>query len=242
MIKTIVCFVYIVFTMIILVPFGLITVLFSLLGFRKHMSVFMYRIAQGWALLLIAIIGCKLTVSGRENIPRKGSVCFVSNHGSIADILMILAHAGRPIGFIAKKELLKIPFLNMWIFVLGGHFIDRGNPRKALKTINAGVERIKAGISMIIFPEGHRSRNQGLLPFRPGALRLATQSEAIIVPIALAGTYDIFEKNSRAYAGHVKVTFCSPINTADIAVSDRKQVLSDQIYGIIQEALKKQEI
>ena len=240
MIKTVICFAYVVAAVFVLIPIGLVVVLFSLLGFRKPMSVLMYRVAQGWGRLLIKIIGCKLTVSGRENIPTKGGVCFVSNHGSIFDIALLLAYTGRPIGFIAKKELLLIPFLNMWIYVIGGLFIDRNNPRSALKTINAGVQRLKAGGGMIIFPEGHRSRGQGLLPFRPGALKLATQSGATIVPVALAGTYDVFEKNYRATAAPVSITFCPPISASDIPVTDRKQLLSDQVYAVIKEALMHQ--
>ena len=239
MIKTVIGFAYVVAAVLGLIPIGLVVVLFSLLGFRRPMSVLMYRIAQGWARLLIKIIGCKLTVSGRENIPAKGGVCFVSNHGSIFDIAVLLAYTGRPIGFIAKKELLLIPFLNMWISVIGGLFIDRNNPRKALKTINAGVARLKSGGGMIIFPEGHRSRGQGLLPFRPGALKLATMSGATIVPVAIAGTYEVFEKNYRAHAGPVSITFCPPIHTEDIPVADRKQILLDQVYTVIKEALEK---
>ncbi|MCL2600211.1 MAG: 1-acyl-sn-glycerol-3-phosphate acyltransferase, partial [Treponema sp.] len=225
MIKTVVCFSYVVLAVVGLVPLGILVVLFSLLGLRRPMSVVMYRVAQGWARGLLGIIGCRMTVTGRENIPRKGGVCFVSNHASIVDILMLLGYAGRPIGFIAKKELLRIPLLNMWISVLGGLFIDRRNPRKALKTINAGVARIKAGGSMIIFPEGSRSRGKGLMPFRPGAFKLATLSESVIVPLALSGTYDVFEKNRRANPCPVRITFCEPINVADIPAGDRKMVL-----------------
>ena len=238
MIKTIIGFAYVIIAMLVLIPFGLTGGLFSLLGLRRPMMVFVYRIAQGWARLLISLIGCTVTVTGRENVPRQGGVCFVSNHGSIFDIVLLLAYAGRPFGFVAKKELLFIPFLNIWISLLGGLFIDRGNLRKALKTINAGVARLKSGGGMIIFPEGHRSRGQGLLPFHPGSLKLATQSESFIVPIALAGTYDVFEKNYRANACPVRITFCKPIGTADIPAADRKQVLADRIYGVIKGALE----
>jgi len=239
MIKTVICFVYVAVTMVILIPVGIIVVLFSLLGLRRLMSVLMYRVGQGWARLLMGIIGCKVTVMGRENIPRRGGVCFVSNHGSIFDIVLLLAYSGRLLGFVAKKELLFIPLLNMWIFVLGGLFINRKNPRKALKTINVGVARIKSGSAMIIFPEGHRSRGQGLLLFRPGSFKLATHSEAVIVPVAITGTYDIFERNYRVHPGPVSITFGKIVNTADISAADRKQLLSDQIYGIIKGILEK---
>jgi len=238
MIKTVVCFSFVVLAVVGLTPIGLMVVFLSLLGLRRPMSVLMYRIVQGWARCLISLIGCKMTVVGRENIPRKGGVCFVSNHASIADILMLLGYAGRPFGFIAKKELMRIPLLNMWISVLGGLFIDRKNPRKALKTINTGVKRIKAGGGMIIFPEGSRSRGKGLLPFRPGAFKLAAQSEAVIIPVALAGTYDVFERNYRANPCPVRMTFCEPINVADIPAEDRKMVLADCVREVIGKALE----
>ena len=240
MIKTIYCYIILIISMLFLTPFGIVGFLLSLLGFRKLMSVLMYKIAQGWGWFMLGVVGCKLTVSGRENIPRKGSVCFVSNHNSIVDILPLLGTIGRPFGFISKKELLLIPILNMWIPLLGGLYIDRKNPRKAFKTINAGIARIKSAGSMIIFPEGHRSRGRGLLPFHPGSLKLATQSGAIIVPVAITGTYDVYEKTYRVNACPLRITFCKPINTADIPVTDRKQALSDQIYGVIKETLERE--
>ena len=121
--------------------------------------------------------------------------------------------------------------------MLGGLFINRKNPRKALKTINAGIEKIKKGGAMIIFPEGHRSRGQGLLPFHPGSLKLATQSGAVIVPVAIKGTWEIFEKNYRLNIVPVGITFCQPVPTAGLLPEERKQVLADRIYNIINEQI-----
>ena len=239
MMKTVVCFVFVVLGVVGLVPFAILGVLLGLVGLRRPMSLLVYRVAQGWARVIIVLVGCKMTVIGRENVPSRGGICFVSNHASIADILMLLGYAGRPFGFVAKKELLRIPLLNMWISVLGGLFIDRKNPRKALKTINTGVKKIKAGGGMIIFPEGSRSRGKGLLPFRPGSFKLATQSEAVIVPVALAGTYDVFERNYRANSCPVRITFCAPINVADIPAEDRKMVLADRVREVIGKALEE---
>ena len=216
----------------------MVAFLLTLLGLRRPMSVFLCWICVGWSRALIKIIGCKVTAKGRENIPRSGGVCFVSNHGSMFDIVLFLAYSYRLFGFVAKKELIFLPFMNMWIYMLGGLFIDRKNPRKALKTINSGIDKIKKGGAMIIFPEGHRSRGQGLLPFHPGSLKLATQSEAVIVPVALKGTWEVFEKNNRVTPGPVAITFCNPIPTADIPPEDRKQVLADRIYNVINEQLK----
>ncbi|MDR2633557.1 MAG: 1-acyl-sn-glycerol-3-phosphate acyltransferase [Treponema sp.] len=224
--------------MLVLAPLGIGIFLLSCLGLKKPMTLGIYKIAQIWSLLLIACTGCTLTVRGREHIPRHGGLCFVSNHGSIFDILLILALVGRPVGFIAKKELALIPFLNLWIFLLGGLFIDRKNIRQAIGTINKGIRRIKAGGAVVIFPEGTRNRGQGLLPFRSGSFKLATQSGAPVLPIAISGSYDIFEKTYRIRAVPVQVTFMPPIRTADLPPEDRRQHLSDQVYRLISQALE----
>jgi len=225
--------------MVYLVPFGAAGVLLGFLGLRRPMSVYLYGICAVWGRILIKIIGCKVTVTGRENIPRDGGVCFVSNHGSAFDIALLLSYVGRLFGFVAKKELLFVPFLNFWIYILGGLFLNRKNPRKALKTINSGIAKIKKGGAMIIFPEGHRSKENKLMPFHPGSFKLATQSEAVIIPVAIKGTWEIYEKYHRVNPCPVSITFCKPVGTAGIPVEDRKQVLSDRIYNIISEELNK---
>jgi 1-acyl-sn-glycerol-3-phosphate acyltransferase len=236
--KTFLLFFHVGLSMIVLSPLGLVGFILSFVGLRRPMAFLIYKIAQGWARFTILCTGCSVTVTGRERIPKKGGVCFASNHGSIFDIVLHLAYIGRPIGFIAKKELIYIPLLNMWIFLLGGFFIDRKNIRHAVRTINKGVARIKAGSGMIVFPEGHRSRNQGLLPFHSGSFRLATQAEAPIVPVAIIGSYDVFERHSLVLAVPVEVHFGEPIPTAGLSAEDRKQHLSDKVYRIIEAAIK----
>ena len=238
MIRTIVSVTYVVVSMIFLLPFGALSLLLNLLGLRKLTRLAVYRIAQGWALAIVKISGCKITVTGRENIPKNGGVCFVSNHCGYFDIVLLLAYCGRPIGFIAKKELGYVPFLNIWIFMIGGFFIDRGVTRKAIRTINQGVQRIKSGGGMIVFPEGHRSKGRGLLPFHPGSLKLATAAGAPIVPVAIEGSYDVFEKTGRVVSVPVKIAFCEPIDTASLPPEEKKQILSDRIYSVIKEKLE----
>jgi 1-acyl-sn-glycerol-3-phosphate acyltransferase len=241
LLKTVLIFIMVGLTMVLFIPIGIVVFTLSLLGLRGLMTFLVYKVAQAWARFLIACTGCTLRVTGQENIPRKGGICFVSNHGSIFDIVLLLAYAGRPIGFVAKKELSWIPLLNIWILLLGGLYIDRKTIRRAVNTINTGVKRIKSGGAMIIFPEGHRSKGRGLLPFHAGSFKLATQSEAPIVPVAISGSYDVFEKNYRIHALPVGVTFCKPIITAEIPVTDRRNILADQVRTVIAAALAGQE-
>ena len=238
MVKTAIKFTLIALSVIFLTPFGIAALVFSLLGLKKLMTFLMYKLAQGWAHSLLWLSGCEITVSGRENIPKKGGICFVCNHQSIFDIIMNLAFIGRPFGFIAKKELLFLPFLNAWIFILGGLFIDRNNPRKGLKTINSGIKRLKNGASILIFPEGSRSKGQGLMPFKPGSFKLAIQSGVPVVPVAVSGTYEAYEKNHRLESVPVRIVFGAPISIEDIPHENRKQILADRAREVIEAGLR----
>ena len=238
MIKTILVFIYIIAAVMFLLPFGITATVIYMLGIKQLMTMIVYRLAQGWALGTVLLTGSKVTVTGRENIPKKGSVCFVSNHCGYFDIILLLAYCGRPFGFVAKKELLLLPLFNVWIFMLGGLFIDRKSVRKAIKTINNGVRKIKNGGGMLIFPEGHRSKGRGILPFHPGSLKLATMSNAPIVPVAIEGSYEVFEKTGLVRKSKVKLTFCPVIDTASLSQEEKKQALSDKIYNAIKEQLE----
>jgi len=236
---TILIFFLIGLSVVFLTPFGLTAFFLILIGFRKSMSFCTYKIAQGWAYYILGLSGCEVIVTGKENIPKKGGVCFVSNHGSIFDIVLALAYIGRPFGFIAKKELLYIPLINAWISILGGLFIDRKNLRKGLKVINKGIKRLKNGGSILIFPEGSRSRGQGLLPFRPGSFKLATQSGVPIIPVAISGSYDVFERNHRIKAVPVRITFGKLISLDELPLENRKIILADKVREIIDAALRE---
>ena len=231
--KTIFAFAYTIFSIFFFIPIGVPAFLLSLLGLERPMSWIIYKCAQIWARGIIFISGCAMEVEGRENIPKRGGVCFVSNHVGMFDIILVLAYMGRPFGFISKKELLYFPLFNLWIYILGGLFIDRRNIRNALKTINRGIKKIQNGWGMLIFPEGTRSKGRGLLPFKSGAVKLATNSLAPIIPIAISGSYEVFEKDYRLHAVPVRVVFCSPINTADMSPEDRRHKLADHVRSVI---------
>jgi 1-acyl-sn-glycerol-3-phosphate acyltransferase len=237
MLKTILAFAVTILVIILYTPIAIVCMLFSVLGLKKPMSWIIYKLAQTWALILIMVTGCAMDVKGRENIPPKGGVCFVSNHVGLFDIILALAYAGRPFGFIAKKELLYLPFFDIWIYMLGGLFIDRVSIRKAKKTIDHGIEKLQKGWSMLIFPEGTRSKGQGLLPFRSGAIKLATNSLAPIVPIAIAGSYEVFEKDYRVHGVPVRMVFCPVINTSELSGEERRHSLPDRVRSVIEAAL-----
>jgi len=237
MAKTIMAFGITVLTIVIFTPFGFIFIILYFLGLKKPMAWMIYKIGQGWGRCVIWATGCTMEVIGREHIPKKGGVCFVSNHVGIFDIILALAYAGRPFGFIAKKELIYVPFIDIWISMLGGLFIDRKNIRKAKRTIDLGIQKLQKGWCMLIFPEGTRSKGQGLLPFRSGAIKLATNSLAPIVPIAITGSYEVFEKDYRVHSVPVRMVFCPVINTSELSAEDRRHMLPNQVRSVIENAL-----
>ena len=236
MLHTITAFTILGILVLLVVPWGFLLFLAGFL-FPRPIKQITYRTAQGWARIIILVTGCRVTVRGREHIPKKGPVCFASNHSGIFDIILFLAYAGRPAGFIAKIELAWVPAINFWILLLGGLFINRTDMRKSLKTIHRGGEVIKQGGAMIIFPEGTRSKGRGLLPFKAGSFRLATDAGSPVVPVAISGSYEMFEQQRRIRKTDVTITFCPVIDTASLAQEDRRQVLAARVEAAVAGAL-----
>ena len=124
-----------------------------------------------WVDRVIDIFDLTVNISGKENVPDNGPCVFISNHEGYGDIVVLFkALEGRQIGFIAKDALENVPYFGKWIKAIRGVFIKRGNTREALKSIQAGVDTLKDGFSLVIFPEGTRSRGPEWLSLKPEAL------------------------------------------------------------------------
>lgn len=166
-----------------------------------------------WARSLIKLTGSKIEVKGEENIPKEGPVVFVANHQGNFDIPLLIGYIDKPKGFIAKVETEKMPIVGGWMRYMKCIFMDRKNPRAAVKTIKQGVEIVKSGHSLVIFPEGTRSVDGQLGEFKPGSFKLAMKAEAQIVPVTIDGTIDIMRKGSmRIKPALVKLTISEPIS------------------------------
>ena len=143
---------------------------------------------------LIKLSDSTVNVHGLENIP-EGPVLFVSNHQSNMDIAIICGFIDKPKGFIAKKELKKLPLINKWITLAGSIYLDRENPRMSMEGILEGIKTLKNGHSLVVFPEGTRSRGDKMGEFKSGSFKLATKSKVPIVPLTIDGTYRVMEAN-----------------------------------------------
>lgn len=177
---------------------------------------FVEEIAMKWSTYTIKTIGIEIEVEGKENIPTDPCV-FISNHTSILDIPILFKTISKPIGFIAKKEMLKVPVLGYWLEKAHCVPLDRSNAREAVKSISEGVKNIKEGFSMVIFPEGTRGKRGRVGEFKKGSLKLATRAKALIVPVTIEGANKGFEDEKRFKPCKVRIVFGKPINPSELS-------------------------
>lgn len=183
------------------------------------------KLAYKYASKLMRDCRCKLQILGKENIP-EGGIVFIANHESFFDIPALITCYGHAIGFIAKKET-NIPILSTWIREMKSIFIDRSDVKKSIQVINQGIQNLKEGYPMAVFPEGKRSKIGKILEFKKGSLRLGTKSGVPIVPVVIKGTRNIFENNkfpSLIKRVDVTVCFLEPIKFAELSAEDQKNI------------------
>ena len=143
--------------------------------------------------VILFLSGVSTTVIGLENIPKDEPVVFIGNHRGFFDTVVSYSRMPRLTGFIAKKEMQKVPFIRLWMKYLHCLFMDRSNPREGLKTILSGIEQINNGISIVIFPEGTRNKGDGIMPFHGGSFKLADKSNCKIIPMVQNNTENVLE-------------------------------------------------
>lgn len=204
-------------------------------GYTDRKRAFTQKVGQKWATRLLVKSGSKINVTGLNNIPSEGPVLIVSNHQSYFDIPLLVSIIELPMGFVAKKELGKLPVISRWMRLIECSFIDRKDLRQSLKAIQQAQKTLKNGQSMVIFPEGTRSKKKEMSSFKPGSLKLAQKSQVPILPIAIQGTCDIFETSNRIQPANVDVKILPLIDTEKVMEYSTGQLLSDVFDSINQE-------
>lgn len=200
------------------------------------------RIVQSAFKVVIALSGVRLTVIGEENIPKDTAVLFIGNHRSYFDIVLTYARCQNLTGYIAKKEMLKIPLLSRWMKFLYCLFLDRTDIREGMKTILTAIDHIKNGISIMIFPEGTRSDNESetqLLPFHEGSFKIATKTGCPIIPVSISNTSAMFEDHfPRVVPTDVTIEYGAPIYPKELPREEQK-FIGRYVQNVILETLKK---
>lgn len=182
------------------------------------------------------LAGTKVIVRGQENIPTDSAVLYVGNHRSYFDVVLTLNHFPGITGYVAKIEMLRYPLLNSWMKNIHCLFLDRSDIKKGMKTILKGIEEVKNGISLCIFPEGTRNKvPDTFLPFHDGSFKIAEKGGVPVVPMTIVNSAAIFEDHlPKMKKAEVIIEFHKPVMISELDKDARKSV-GTYISGVIQE-------
>ena len=195
-----------------------------------------HRVARFWATLVLFSAGVRLKVKSDNEFIRDCPVIFASNHASQMDIPILYKALPVEFRFLVKKELFKVPLLGFAMKKAGYIPIDRKDGRAAVKSMKEAAQRLKKGASIVIFPEGTRSVDGNLQPFKEGGFMLAIKSQRPVVPVAIKGSHDILPKGAiLARPGEVKVKVGKPIYCS----SKEGKLSRSEISRITHERIKR---
>ncbi len=197
-------------------------------------------VARAWARFLLWGSGVRVKVEGLEKIAPDGSYVFVSNHLSYMDTPVVLANIPVQFRFLAKSGLFKIPLLGTHLARAGHIPVPLGDARAAVKTMASAAQVIRErGVSLLIFPEGGRSRDGVLGEFKEGASYIAIRAGVPLVPIALTGTREVLPFGSgHVRSGSVTMRIGDPVPTDQASLRDRGRItteLRDRISSMLEE-------
>jgi 1-acyl-sn-glycerol-3-phosphate acyltransferase len=185
-----------------------------------------HRIANHWARTLLRLANTRVEVIGRENVIGNGPQIFMANHQSDFDILIVLAHIPGQFRWIAKKELFKIPLFGQAMRKAGYIEIDRQNHAKALQSLEEAAQKIREGKSVVTFPEGTRSKDGTVQPFKQGMFHLAIHSGVPIVPISIIGANRIMPKRTlRVKPGRITMVIGRPVEVSGYSIETRGELI-----------------
>lgn len=199
---------------------------------------FIHKVTYIWSNFIMKVSGAKVNIVGLDNIPKDKTILFISNHQSNFDIPLLLSSIDIPKGFIAKKELANWPFISTWMKYMNCIFMDRDNLRKSAESIVEGINLLKSGYSMIIFPEGTRSKGKPVDEFKGGSFKLATKSKCPIVPLTINGTYKLLEANNNMIKGaDIELIVHPPIDITALS-KEELEALPETVHSIINSTYK----
>ena len=192
----------------------------------------LYRTGMGALMFLYRMLGIRVRVEGLENIPQ--SVCvFMANHTSNIDPPAIVHAIPRRVALLAKKELFQIPIVGAALTVAKIVPVDRKDREAAVASVERAVANLRAGVSFLVYPEGTRSRDGRLLPFKKGTFVMAIEAGAPIVPVSVANAHKIMQKGKWAiHPGEIVVKFGRPVDASAYTVDQRSDLL-DLVHAAV---------
>jgi 1-acyl-sn-glycerol-3-phosphate acyltransferase len=198
-----------------------------------------HLVARLWGKIQLATTGTALEIKGLENIDPQKSYILASNHQSTFDIFAFLGYLPIQFRWIAKAELFHTPFMGWAMSRIGYIAIERESPKKAYRSLLQAAERVKNGVSVMIFPEGTRSLDGKLQSFKKGLFLVALKSQAPILPITICGTGKIMQKGDwHFHRGNVQIMIDPPIETTGLP-PEKEEELSARVRNVLMKNLSQ---
>lgn len=239
MLRSIVWYIVFFCSLIFKIPALIRTKMLTKKGLEEERDKLVYKVTTSWANTLLKVAGVKVTVHGLENIPKDTNVLYIGNHQGNFDIPIYMSQIPGLKGFVSKIEVKKIPGVRTWMEYMYCVFMDRSSLRKAAEAIIEGVKILKKGHSLVIFPEGTRSRCDKMGELKAGSFKLAIKSKAPIVPVTMNGSYKIMEDSKKKWIikpAHVDLYIHPAIETANLT-KEEQATLHTEVYKIIKSKL-----
>lgn len=212
---------------------------------EKAAAAFAIRVVRIAFNICMFTSGCKKEIIGLENIPTDRPVLFAANHRSFYDIILAyatIASVHVQVAFISKIEIKKFPLIAQWMYFLNCLFMDRGNMKQNMGVILNAISLINDGYSIYIAPEGTRNATDTLLPFKEGSMKIATKTNAPIIPVCIKNTENILENNLPwIKAGKIYIEYGKPIYPDNLDKEEKKHI-GAYVQQVIQEMYDKRVI
>jgi 1-acyl-sn-glycerol-3-phosphate acyltransferase len=190
-------------------------------------------VSKIWSRGMLRYYGAEVVCTGVEHVDPNGTYVFMSNHQSHFDILTIFLTVPVSLRFVAKRELFKIPFFGWYLHAAGHVRVDRSDRAGAIRSLDGAAEQIRAGTPIVAFPEGSRSDDGEVRPFKKGPFMLALKAGVPVVPVSITGSHDVLPKGAlSAKPGTIWIHYGEPIDLTGMSVDDR-----DRLMGLVRDAI-----
>ena len=233
--------IFVILYLILTIPLMLVTLIIKIFNKQAADRFALFVVNKLGFNICRIVAGVRIKVIGRDKIP-DGAVLYICNHRGFFDTITTYPQVKGPTGYVAKKDILYAPLLNVWMILLHCQFLDRKKPRSGMDMLLKSIELIKQGISICIFPEGTRNRDPestDLLPFHAGSFKIATKTGCPIVPITVINANKVWEDHFPWMHGkNMVIEYGDPIYTADLSKEELKAV-PDTVHDIIEQTYKR---
>jgi 1-acyl-sn-glycerol-3-phosphate acyltransferase len=208
-------------------------------GIFNPYSRLIYYLGQIWSRSILWIAGTRILVEGLDHIDTRRQYVFIGNHQSHFDVLVVFSRIPMIIRFLTKKELFRIPVFGWALSATGMIKIDRADHEESVKSMNEALEVMRKNkVSLVVFPEGTRSPDGKMGPFKKGGFIMAIRGKIPVVPVAISGSRFILPKHSiKLKPGTIKLVIGQPIATTDLTYSDRAHLMAETI-AVIQDHIE----